>query len=56
MGWEQIWLGVVIILIGIIIYVNTKAIGPALIISLLGLGLIAFSKSEGTIEKREDMP
>ncbi|MCK4649728.1 hypothetical protein KAT36_00710 [Candidatus Pacearchaeota archaeon] len=51
---ESIFLGIAGIILGIIIFIKTSAIIPALIPTLIGITLILFRKEEDKIEKRRD--
>ena len=52
---ESIFLGVAGIVLGISILAKTSAIIPALIPTIIGIGLILFYKEEDKIEERKDI-
>lgn len=55
MAIENTLLGIAGVVIGIVIFIKTGAIIPALIPTIIGIALILFAKEEDKIEKRKDI-
>ena len=55
MGKEIILIGIAGVILGIAIFIKTGEWAPALVPTLIGLGLIFFNKEESKIEKRKDI-
>lgn len=54
MAKEVFLVGIAGVILGIGIFVKTQKILPALVPTLIGIGLIFFYKEEDKIEKRKD--